>query len=283
MGCGPIGRKRAIVATKLGSEVTLVADINEEMASRLATDVGANATSDWRRVVDDPTIDVIVVATPTNLTVEIGVNAMGAGKHALCEKPLGRTAAEAATLVESAESAGVILKTGFNHRHHPAISMAHQICETGDIGDLLGIRASYGHGGRPGYETEWRAKPEIAGGGELLDQGVHVIDLSRWFLGQFSEVTGVTATWFWQIAPLEDNCFALLRTRSGQIASIHCSWTQWKNLFRFEIFGRDGAILIDGLGGSYGRETLPSTPEPTPRQYLINGAGSLRDRHILGP
>jgi predicted dehydrogenase len=133
---------------------------------------------------------------------------------------------------------------------------AHGLAQSGRIGPLLSIRAAYGHGGRPGYAQEWRGNADLAGGGELLDQGVHIVDLCRWFLGDFVQVSGMLGTWFWQVAPLEDNGFALLRTSSGQIANIHTSWTQWKNLFRFEVFGRDGYLLINGLGGSYGIETL---------------------------
>jgi predicted dehydrogenase len=150
------------------------------------------------------------------------------------------------------------------------------------------IRAVYGHGGRPGYDKEWRADPDLAGGGELLDQGVHIVDLCRWFLGDFAEVFGFISTYVWgtdragergsggageqrsrgaeQVSPapqhlctsaqVEDNAFALLRTADGRVAQFHTSWTQWKNCFTFEVFGRDGYVRVDGLGGSYGPERL---------------------------
>ena len=114
--------------------------------------------------------------------------------------------------------------------------------------------ARYGHGGGPGYDREWRADPEIAGGGELLDQGVHLIDLARWFCGDFTEVAGHVATYY--ECPVEDNGFALLKTADGRVAWLHASCTEWKNLFSFEIFGRVGKLQIDGLGGSYGAERL---------------------------
>ncbi len=109
--------------------------------------------------------------------------------------------------------------------------------------------------GRLGYEREWRADPVIAGGGEMLDQGVHLIDLARWFMGDFAEVGGHVGTFFWNMA-VEDNGFALLKTAQGQVAWLHASCSEWKNLFCFEIFGRDGKLQIDGLGGSYGVERL---------------------------
>jgi predicted dehydrogenase len=117
------------------------------------------------------------------------------------------------------------------------------------------IRARYGHGGRVGYENEWRAQPAISGGGELIDQGSHLIDLSRWFLGDLTVDYAAVPTLFWRMQA-DDNCFLALRSGSGQIAWLHASWTEWKNTFSFEIFGRDGKLVVDGLGGSYGQERL---------------------------
>jgi len=256
VGCGLIGNRRAQVAQASGDEVLLVADIKPERAQMTAKTVGAEWTDDWRGVTSHPQIEAVVVATVNKTLLPITRAALQSGKHVLCEKPLGRNAWEAKEMMETAQKANRVLKVGFNHRHHPALWRAQKMAQSGKIGPLMSIRAAYGHGGRPGYDQEWRGDPELAGGGELLDQGVHVIDLCRWFLGDFVQVSGMLGTWFWQVAPLEDNGFALLRTAQGQVAQIHTSWTQWKNLFRFEIFGRDGFLLINGLGGSYGVETL---------------------------
>jgi predicted dehydrogenase len=148
-----------------------------------------------------------------------------------------------------------ILKTGFNHRFHPHLWKAKEILDSGGIGKAFNIRARYGHGGRPGMEKEWRCSKDLCGGGELLDQGVHVIDLIRWFGGDVSEVTGKVETAFWPIE-VEDNAFAILKTVQGVIASFHVSWTNWRNMFSFEVFGTDGYLKIEGLGGHYGPETL---------------------------
>jgi predicted dehydrogenase len=120
---------------------------------------------------------------------------------------------------------------------------------------MMFVRGRYGHGGRIGYDKEWRANPALSGGGELIDQGVHLIDLARWFLGDFSEVTGFAHTYFWQM-PVDDNGFMLLKTPQQRVAFLHVSCTEWKNLFSFEIYGRDGKLHIEGLGGSYGVERL---------------------------
>jgi predicted dehydrogenase len=178
------------------------------------------------------------------------------GKHVLCEKPLARTLQEAEAMVKAAEANSVRLKCGFNHRYHPAVQKARELLGQGRIGEPSFIRCRYGIGGRPGYEKEWRANPEMVGGGQLMDQGIHAVDLSRWFLGEFREVAAFIANYFWNTEPLEDNAFVLLRTEDGKIASIHSSLTQWKNLFSFEIFGSDGYIAVEGLGGSYGTERL---------------------------
>jgi predicted dehydrogenase len=244
------------VAAAVGDRIVLCADLDVQRAEGLAADVGARATDKWDFVTRSDDVDAVVVATFNDTLSAIAQDALRHRKDVLCEKPFARTAAEALPLVEAASRFGRILKVGFNHRHHPAIAKAHDIVSAGGIGDVKLVRVAYGHGGRPGYEQEWRTKVSISGGGELLDQGIHAIDLSRWFLGDFTEVTGLVSTEVWPIAPVEDNAVALMRTSAGGVAVIHCSWTQWKNLFRFEVFGSAGYVVAEGLGGSYGPETL---------------------------
>jgi predicted dehydrogenase len=157
-------------------------------------------------------------------------------------------------MVNAANINKVKLKCGLNHRFHPAIQRAKQLLDQGEIGEPNFVRCRYGIGGRPGYEKEWRANPEIAGGGEIIDQGTHAFDLSRWFLGEFIEVSAFMANYLPNIKLVEDNGFVMLRTKAGQVASIHVSLTQWKNLFSFEVFGSEGYTVSEGLGGSYGNE-----------------------------
>ncbi len=257
VGAGLIGARRAEIIHRT-SETTLraVADIDLAKAQAITHQFGGEATARWEEVAYHPDIQIVIVATPNHLLSQVALAAVEKGKHVLIEKPMGRTPDEVQAVVEAAKKRSVLVKGGFNHRYHPAIQRAWKLASEGAIGTLLFIRSRYGHGGRPGYEQEWRCKPETAGGGELLDQGIHLIDLARWFLGNFEEVRGFTCTGFWPIAPLEDNAFALLRTRQGQVFSLHSSWTQWKNLFSFEIYGREGSLTIEGLGGSYGMERL---------------------------
>ena len=155
----------------------------------------------------------------------------------------------------AAKRRGVKVRVGFNHRYHRAFRKARELFDAGALGPLMFIRARYGHGGRIGYDKEWRAQPELSGGGELIDQGLHLIDLSRWFLGDFKEVQGFAHTYYWDM-PVDDNGFMLLKTEKQQVAFLHASCTEWKNLFSMEIYGRAGKLEISGLGGSYGVERL---------------------------
>lgn len=257
VGCGLIGRRRALTAAAhADTRCLVVADPIATAARETAAAVGAECGEDWRRIVERRDIDAVVIATPNGFLKEIATAALSAGKHVLVEKPMGRDLVEAEAMHHAACAAGRILKIGFNHRYHPAIAGARARVAAGDIGDVINLRCRYGHGGRPGYEREWRGNRELAGGGELLDQGVHVVDLVHWFVGMPRDAFATVQTAVWPLGGLEDNAFGLFRFGSGAVASFHTSWTQWKNLFSFEVYGRAGAVAVEGLGGSYGRETL---------------------------
>jgi predicted dehydrogenase len=255
VGCGLIGQKRAR-AMGQSTRLVAVADARRDRAQALAGQYpGCEVELDALSCVRRRDIDAVVISTTNDGLASLTLAAVQAGKHVLVEKPAARNATELGPVISATHKAGVVVKVGFNHRFHPALSKAHALVEEGAIGPLLYVRGRYGHGGRLGYDSEWRANPTIAGGGELLDQGVHLLDLTRWFLGNLVEVRGLASTFFWKM-PVEDNGFVFARTRSGQVAWLHASCTEWKNLFSFEIFGRDGKLQIDGLGGSYGVERL---------------------------
>ncbi len=273
IGCGLIGRKRALA---LGRDDVLVAccDTNEESARKFSYEFKCKAYTDYKKLISEDDFDVAIVAVVNKYAKGIIVDALKAGRHVLAEKPLGRNAAEAAEMLAAppffpsqsptvpksprpplSPSPHLLLKTGFNHRFHPAIRRAKEMLDAGAIGKPFNIRAAYGHGGRPGMEKEWRASKELCGGGELLDQGVHIIDLIRWFGGEVKELTGNVETKFWDME-VEDNASVIAKTEKGVTASFHVSWTNWKNIFSFEVFGTDGYLKITGLGGSYGPESL---------------------------
>ncbi len=254
IGCGLIGQKRA---RALGAcSLRVCADAVPERAAALARTVpGAEAVPDWHAIVERRDVDVVIVATTHDALAPITLAAVEAGKHVLVEKPAARNAAELEPIIHAAERCKALVRVGFNHRYHRAFRKARELLQSGAAGPLMYIRARYGHGGRPGYDKEWRAQPALSGGGELIDQGIHLIDLARSFLGDFEAVQGFAHTYYWD-TPAEDNGFMLLRTAQNQVAFLHASWTEWKNLFSFEIFGRDAKLEIDGLGGSYGVERL---------------------------
>ncbi len=254
VGCGLIGQKRA-KALGTGGQLVACADIDIRRAENLAKDTGAKVFSDWRELIGLPEVDVVVISTLHDSLATITLAAIEAGKHVLVEKPAARSAAELEPVMAAAERHGVKVHVGFNHRYHHSLRKAKEIYDSGALGELMFIRARYGHGGRIGYNKEWRANPKLSGGGELIDQGPHLIDLSRWFLGDFSEVQGFAHTYYWDM-PVDDNSFLMLKTEKKQVAFLHASCTEWKNLFSMEIYGHDGKLDLSGLGGSYGVEKL---------------------------
>lgn len=270
VGCGRIGRKRAQALG--GARLVVCADIDGNRAEALAQTIpGTSATGDWRAAVAHTDVDLVIVSTVNNALAPVTLAAIEADKHVLVEKPAALTASELDAVIDAAGVAGVCVRVGFNHRYHPALRKSRELFDSGALGPMMFVRARYGHGGRPGYEKEWRADPAVAGGGELIDQGVHVIDLARWFLGDFTRVDGFAQTYFWQM-PVDDNAFLLLRTAGGQTAALHVSCTEWKNLFSLEIYGRQAKLHIEGLGGSYGVERLSfyrMTPEMGPPETTI--------------
>jgi len=222
-------------------------------------------------VVQNPTVNIVVIATPNNALAEITLAAVQQGKHVLVEKPAARYAHELEPVIAAMMETGSLVRVGFNHRYHPALQKAYELFQSGVLGELMFIRGRYGHGGRIGYDREWRADPELSGGGELLDQGVHLIDLSRWFMGEFTDVDGFAHTYFWDM-PVDDNGFMTLKTAKKQVAFLHVSCTEWKNLFSLEIYGRNAKLHLEGLGGSYGVEKLAyykMLPEMGPPETTI--------------
>jgi len=276
VGCGLIGKKR-LAGLPAGSKLVVACDTNLSRAEDLVKLGGSGrATTDFKQTVTDPRVDVAIVATINSALAEVSAAAIRAGKSVLVEKPAGVSVRQLDELIALAGKHGVCVRVGFNHRYHPAFIKAREIFKSGVMGELMFIRARYGHGGRVGYDKEWRANPKLSGGGELIDQGIHLIDLAGWFLGSFTQVDGHATTYFWDM-PVDDNAFLSLHTAKGQTAWLHVSCTEWKNLFSFEIYGRHTKLHIEGLGGSYGVEKLyhyqmkPEMGPPDTKLYEFSG------------
>ncbi len=256
VGCGLIGAKRAAA---LAPEDELVAcyDVNERAAEDLAARHGCRVCATLAELLGlGP--DVVVVATVHDRLAGLAQQALASGAHVLVEKPAAVSTAQIDVLIECQRTAGCLVKVGFNHRFHPGLVRAAEEVHSGRYGELMHLRARYGHGGRRGYEREWRSDPMRSGGGELVDQGMHLLDLSHWLAGPLPLHAALLRTQFWN-SPVEDNAALILgepHTRTGPWAMLHASWTEWKNLFSLEIYCRTAKIQVDGLTRSYGSQRL---------------------------
>jgi predicted dehydrogenase len=256
-GCGLIGRKRA---ESLGSDQLVASfDIVPDASAALASDFGGKACASLDELLAEQP-DVVVVAVVHSELADVACAALDAGSHVLVEKPAGVGTRDVDRLAATARSADRLVKVGFNHRFHPAVARAVTEARSGMHGDLLFARARYGHGGRLGYESEWRADPRRSGGGEVVDQGMHLLDLGYWLFGPLPLHSAMLRTHFWE-APVDDNAVLLLGEHGGVGDAspwmlLHVSWTEWKNLFSLEIYCQRAKLAVDGLVRSYGPQRL---------------------------
>jgi predicted dehydrogenase len=256
LGCGLIGRKRAVA---LGDADRIVAafDIAEDRAAALTAEHGGIACASVDELLDLGA-DVVIVAAVHDELATLTERALAAGAHVLVEKPAGLGTADIERLQQAQAGAGRLVKVGFNHRFHPALRDLAAEVHSGAHGELMHVRARYGHGGRPGYDREWRAEPARSGGGELIDQGMHLLDLVHWLAGPLPLHSALLRTQFWD-TPVDDNAALLLGRgddRTAPWAMLHVTWTEWKNMFSLEVYCRTAKLAVDGLVRSYGPQTL---------------------------
>ena len=257
IGYGRVGRRRAgLVDAHDSLTLAAVADPNiptQEEIPRSCTVYGSGAE------LLQHDLDAVFVCTPNFATTDLVVQALEKGRHVFAEKPPGRSVSDIVRMRDTeARRPDLRVKFGFNHREHDSVRLSQSLIASGELGRLMWMRGTYGKAGGPGYTGDWRANPELAGGGILLDQGIHMVDLFRLFGGEFTEVKSFVGQAFWQVG-LEDNAFALLRGADGRVAMLHSSATHWNHMFRLEIYLTDGYLVLEGfLTGSqtYGRETL---------------------------
>jgi predicted dehydrogenase len=256
VGCGLIGAKRAAA---LGPQDELVGccDVSSAAAESFAAEHETRAFASIDELLE-LTPQLVVVAVSHDSLSTLALRALEAGAHVLVEKPAGLGVAQIDGLIAAEHQTGRRVKVGFNHRFHAAIRRAVAEVHSGQHGELLHVRARYGHGGRLGYDEEWRTDPERSGGGELIDQGMHLLDLTHWIAGPLPLHSALLRTQFWD-TPVEDNAALLLGaadSRVGVWASLNVSWTEWKNLFSLEIYCRTAKLQVDGLARSYGSQQL---------------------------
>jgi predicted dehydrogenase len=254
IGCGLIGRKRA---SAFPDDVELVGCFDEvvSVAEDFAKEFNTRSFASLSELLEIQDLSFVVIATRHDALHSLAIAALRAGKHVFIEKPGAISQIHFEKVCEVARKRNLWVHVGYNHRHHPAIKKALELSSNGSIGEIMFLRGRYGHGGRLGYEREWRADKSKSGGGELIDQGTHLIDLSIGFLGGVKLDYAATPNYFWDMA-VEDNVFMSLKNEAGNIAFLQASCTEWKNMFSFEIYGKTGKLEISGLGRSYGLETL---------------------------
>lgn len=254
IGCGIVGIKRI---NNLPKEFRLIAcsDIKKENFKNISKK-NILFTKNWRELLRLKELDSVIIATTHHLHSKILFECIKLNIHAFVEKPGGISSSVIKKIILLLKKKNFLaIRVGFNHRYHPAFLMAKKMVQLNKIGRIMYIRAVYGHGGRLDYNKEWRFKKKFSGGGELIDKGSHLIDLSRIFLGNLKPHSYKLNTYFWNMK-LEDNCFLILKNNKDKVAFLHSSCTEWKNKFIFEIFGKNGKIEINGLGKSYGKESL---------------------------
>ncbi len=256
IGYGKMGRIRAKALRDSGrAEILAVYDTQD------LDDVDVRIATSPSEILEDSEIDAVFVCTPNFRIPELVKEGLRNGKHVFSEKPPGFNAADVEG-IRAVEAAHPELKLmyGFNHRHHASIQKMKSLIESGELGKILWMRGRYGKEVDEAYFDTWRAKPELAGAGIMLDQGIHMLDLFLYFCGGFDVVHALVSNLYWKIEGIEDNVFAIFKnSQTGVCASLHSTMTQWRYLFSLEIFLEGGALILNGLktsSGVYGDEDL---------------------------
>jgi predicted dehydrogenase len=282
VGAGVVGQMRVRAARDCpGFAVAAVADPDLGAAARAARGAGASPLADYRELLARPDVDVVVVATPTPLHEEIAVAALSAGKHVLCEKPLAPTGRACRRILDAARRTGRTLAVGFNHRYLPPFRFLKDALDAGVIGRLAHVRALAGHAGLAEFRADWMYVGALAGGGAMMDVGIHMTDLIRFVAGEIEEVHGAATGGVWRVEGSEDDAIALMRSAAGVPIAYHATWTEWRGYtFRLEAYGEGGLIRAQ-YGPMLNEVVLRRTGGGRSRRWKLYPRANLRDR-LLG-
>ena len=257
LGTGLQAKRRAeALHNQKEHKIIFVGSDNSQRAKDFAIKHNISSYGTYEEISKYNDINAVIICTTPVSHLLLASKCFDLGFHVLCEKPLALNLRDAKKMHKMAKASNLILKCGFNHRHHPAIIKAKQLIDQKTIGKLICGRAVYGFCGRPDYSQEWRGDAKKSAGGHFMELGIHLIDLTRWFFGNIKTVSAQMETLYFDMKPLEDNGMAILKSENKALISLHSSLTQWKNTFSFEIIGEDGYLTIDGIGQSYGTEKL---------------------------
>jgi predicted dehydrogenase len=257
-GYGIVGKRRRQVIDER-DDMSVVAVCDQTLDGEGAFDDGTLYFTDYRKLLNE-NLDALLVCMSNDIAAEVTVAGLEKNLHVFCEKPPGRDVADIESVVACSSSRPHLkLKYGFNHRYHHSVREALKIVRSGELGRVINLRGVYGKSQLITFgQDSWRTRRELAGGGVLLDQGIHMVDLIRLFAGEFTNVHSFVSNDHWG-HEVEDNAYALMRTAEGTVAMLHSSATQWRHSFRLEINLARGALILSGIlsgSKSYGAETL---------------------------
>lgn len=259
-GYGVVGKRRRQVIDEHPA-LTTVAVCDRNFPGTGILDGSVRHYADAQTMLDSESLDILFVCLTNDVAADVTIAGLRKGLHVFCEKPPGRDVADIERVIAcEREHAGLVLKYGFNHRYHDSVRDGLALVKSGEMGRLINLRGIYGKSAIIDYRspTHWRTKREIAGGGILLDQGIHMVDLMRLFAGEFVEVHAIISNDYWNHS-VEDNAYALMRTADGVVAMLHSTATEWRHRFRLEMSFDKGSIVLGGLltgSKSYGAETI---------------------------
>ena len=280
IGAGVIGQLRArSVALHPGDEVAGVSDPNVEAARLAASGTRARVEADHRAFLSDGSVDAVIVSTPVQLHEAIILDALSAGKHVLCEKPLSNSPESCRRILEAAQRSGKHVAVGFNHRFYPAFLHMKRAIDAGRIGRVDEVRTYGGHDGLHNFRADWMYKRPHSGGGAMMDVGIHMTDLARWMAGDVTEAYGVAGENVWRVAGSEDRALAVLKTASGVPIQYGASWNEWKGYRAWiEAYGDRGMIRAQ-YGPMFNLLIEQEKPgAPRRRSYELHLGVALRER-----
>lgn len=240
IGAGSIGAVRALALHKArGCSLAAIHDLDERRAREIAP--GAEFHASAQSMIGSPNIGAVILSTPPQFHEPLALAAFAAGKHVLVEKPMAATVDACQRMARAAANAKLLLSVGYNHRYFEALKLVRDTVQSGELGKLSHVRAYAGHTGLSEFKAPWMYDAAIMGGGALMDNGTHVVDLARYIMGDVTEVYGHASNRVWNIDGVEDNAVALVRSPDGASGSIEASWAEWKGYrFHVEAYGDHG-------------------------------------------